>query len=83
MAPTLTAPAWYLTVAPVLLQEAPATPEFLGGPVGTLLAALVVIALILFIGRYVMSVAWRIVKIAIVLVGIAWLVLNVLPALGF
>jgi hypothetical protein len=37
---------------------------------------------VLFIGRYVMSVAWRIIKIAIVLVGLAWLVITVAPMLG-
>lgn len=68
--------------AAVALQGNPALPEALGGPFGSLLVALVVVALIVFIGRYVMSVAWRLVKIAIVIVGLAWLVLTILPMLG-
>lgn len=68
--------------AAVTLQANPALPAALGGPFGSLLVALVVVALIVFIGRYVMSVAWRLVKIAIVIVGAAWLVLTILPMLG-
>jgi hypothetical protein len=70
------------TAAVVPLQSMPTLPELVASPLGKLLAALVVVALILFIGRYVMSVAWRIVKIAIVVVGVAWLALTVLPMLG-
>jgi hypothetical protein len=77
METTLTA-----TAAVVSLQSMPTLPELVASPLGKLLAALVVVALILFIGRYVMSVAWRIVKIAIVVVGVAWLALTVLPMLG-
>jgi hypothetical protein len=65
--------------AAVALQTLPGP---LNDPLGALLAALVVVALVLFIGRYVMSVAWRIIKIAIVLVGLAWLVITVAPMLG-
>jgi hypothetical protein len=67
------------TLAALPLQEIPAAPGPLGGPLGTLLMALVVIALVLFLGRSVMSVAWRVVKLAVVLVGLAWLALTVAP----
>lgn len=79
MLPTLQGSA---AQAIVTLQEMPVLPEPLGGPFGSLLVALVVVALILFIGRFVMSVAWRLVKIAIVVVGLAWLVLTVAPMVG-
>jgi hypothetical protein len=66
----------------VPLQELPASPELAGGPIGNLLVALVVIALVLFVGRFVLSVAWRILKVAIVVVGLAWLFVTVAPMLG-
>lgn len=59
-----------------------ATPELLATPLGKLLVALVVVALVLVVGRFVMNMAWRLLKIAIVLVGIAWLVAVVLPEIG-
>lgn len=82
MCMSLTPTADAAAAALVPLQELPASPELAGGPIGSLLVALVVIALVLFIGRYVMSVAWRILKIAIVVVGLVWLASVVAPMLG-
>lgn len=82
MLPSLHGAAAHAPAVVVPLQEMPADLGLAGSPLGNLLVALVVIALILFIGRYVMSVAWRILKIAIVVVGLLWLVSVVLPMLG-
>lgn len=51
-------------------------------PLGKLLAALVVVAVVLFVGRFVMNVAWRLLRIAIVLVGAAWFVSVFTPGMG-
>ena len=67
--------------AHVSLQALPTSPELAGGPLGNLLVALVVVALVLFIGRFVMSVAWSVLRIAIVVVGLLWLVSVVAPNL--
>lgn len=62
------------------LQSAP---EFVTGtPLGKLLVALVVLALVLFVGRFVMGIAWKLLRIAIVVVGLLWLLSVVVPALG-
>ena len=45
---------------------------------GTLLVALVAITVIVLIGRFVLSVAWKLLIIATVLVGAAWVVTTVL-----
>lgn len=82
MLPSLQGVAVHAPALVVPLQELPADLPLGGSPLGNLLVALVVIALILFIGRYVLSMAWRILKIAIVVVGIVWLVSVVLPMLG-
>jgi len=49
------------------------------GPVPAILVGLVLIAIVLLIGRLVMKVAWRLVIIAIIVVGTLWL----LSLLGF
>ncbi|MCG1003778.1 MULTISPECIES: hypothetical protein [Halobacterium] len=47
-------------------------------PLGTLLVALVAITVIVLVGRFVLSVAWKLLVIATILVGAAWVVINVL-----
>lgn len=54
----------------------------LATPLGKLLVALVVIALVLILGRLVMNLAWRLLKIAIIIVGLLWLVSVVIPSIG-
>lgn len=49
------------------------------GTVPAVLAGLVLIAIVLLVGRLVMKVAWRLVVIAIIAVGVLWL----LSLLGF
>lgn len=45
---------------------------------GQLLAALIVIGIILFVGRFVMKVAWKLVILGIVVVGGLWFISTVL-----
>jgi len=75
----VTAAAAAAALAP--LQVLPGVPGLAGSPLGNLLVALVVVALVLFVGRFVMSVAWSILRIAIVVVGLLWLVSIVAPNL--
>jgi len=42
----------------------------LASPLGRLLAALVAVAVVLFVGRFLLSLAWRVVTIAVVVVAI-------------
>ena len=49
------------------------------GTVPAVLTGLVLIAIVLLVGRLVMKVAWRLVVIAIIAVGVLWL----LSLLGF
>ena len=56
-----------------LLQLGP-----LGSPPG-ILVALVVLAVIVLVGRFLLALAWRLVLIALVVVGVLW----VLAGLGF
>ena len=49
------------------------------GTVPAVLAGLVLIAIVLLVGRLVMKVAWRLIVIAIIAVGVLWL----LSLLGF
>lgn len=46
------------------------------GPVGQLLLGLVVLAVVLVVGRFVLNVAWRLVTIAIVVVAVLWLLFT-------
>jgi hypothetical protein len=67
-------------LALVPLQSAP---EFLTTtPLGKLLVALVVLALVLVVGRFVLNMAWRLLRIAILIVVVLWLLSVVLPGLG-
>lgn len=59
--------AWEALAAPILQAELLAT------PIGQLLVVLVGIAVVILIGRIVLRIAWRLVTIAAVLVGIALL----------
>lgn len=47
-------------------------------PIGRLFLAIIVIGIVVFVGRFVLSVAWKIVTIAAVVVGLLWLVSNFL-----
>ncbi|NIC00150.1 hypothetical protein G9C83_11070 [Halobacterium sp. R2-5] len=47
-------------------------------PLGTLLVALVAITVIVLVGRFVLSVAWKLLVVATILVGAAWVVTTVL-----
>lgn len=49
---------------------------------GKLLVALVVVGVVVFVGRYVLDVASKILKIAIAAVAVLWLVSVVVPRLG-
>lgn len=55
-------------------------------PIGMLLVAVVVLALVVLIGRFVLNVAWRLLRIAAVVIGLLWgisvLVPEVLPHVG-
>jgi len=45
----------------------------LGTQIGQLLVALVVIAVVVLVGRFVLNVAWKLVLVATVIVGAIWL----------
>ncbi len=47
-------------------------------PLGTLLVALVAITVIVLVGRFVLSVAWKLLVVATLLVGAAWVVTTLL-----
>ncbi len=63
------------TILVSVLQGLPAT------PVEKLLVALVALALVVFVGRFVLGVAWKLVRIGIVVVGVLWLVSVAAPQL--
>lgn len=65
------------SIAPYLLQlqQVPET------PLGKLLVAIVALALVVFIGRFVLGIAWKLVRIGIVVVGALWLVSVAVPEL--
>ena len=46
------------------------------GPFGQLLVGLVVLAVVLVVGRFVLNVAWRLVTVAIVVVAVLWLLFT-------
>ncbi|MFB6069287.1 MAG: hypothetical protein ABEJ90_05110 [Halobacterium sp.] len=47
-------------------------------PLGTLLLALVAVAVVVLVGRVVLSIAWKLVVAAILVVGAAWVVTTLL-----
>jgi type IV secretory pathway VirB2 component (pilin) len=57
------------------------TGGFLSGPLGRLLAVIVVIGVVVLVGRIVLRVAWRLVTIAAVIVGLLLLATMFLPGL--
>jgi len=82
MVTSLQGVAAHASVAAVPLQALPGGAGFVATPLGKLLVALVVVALVLFVGRFVLQMAWRLVKIAIVVVAVVWLASVALPQLG-
>ena len=46
------------------------------GPIGQLLVGLVVLAVVLVVGRFVLNVAWRLVTVALVVVAVLWLLFT-------
>lgn len=68
------------TSLPLVLAQS--TPDFLlGTTTGKLLVALVTAALVVFIGRFVLGLAWKVLRLAIVVVGALWLLSVVVPGL--
>lgn len=63
---------------PLVAQAAP----LLSTPLGKLLAALVVAALVVFVGRFALGLAWRLLRVAVVVVAVVWLASIVLPAVA-
>lgn len=61
---------------PILLQ---AVGEFAATPFGKLLLAVVALAVVVLVGRFVLNVAWRLLKIAAVVIGILWLISMLVP----
>jgi len=61
----------------ILLQ-----PGVLAGPLGRILVVLIGIAIVVLVGRFVLSIAWRLVTIGAVLVGVL-LVLSTFGLLPF
>ena len=68
--------AMYASIPPVLQAGG-----LLSGPLGQLLALIVVIGVVVLVGRIVLRVAWRLVTIAAVIVGLILLVTMFLPGL--
>ena len=54
-------------------------PGILNTPLGRILAAIVVMGIIIFVGRLVLRVAWRLVTIAAVIVALLFLASILLP----
>lgn len=61
----------------ILLQ-----PGVLAGPLGRILVVLIGIAVVVLVGRFVLSIAWRLVTVGAVLVGVL-LVLSTFGLLPF
>lgn len=49
----------------------------LGSPLGKLLLALLAVAVVIFLGRIVLDIAWKLVLAAAVIVGVIWLLTTV------
>ncbi|MFB6138514.1 MAG: hypothetical protein ABEJ42_09310 [Halobacteriaceae archaeon] len=62
-----------------LAALAPLQSGLLGDPLGKLLVAVVVLLVVVFVGRFVLAVAWKLLLVAAVLIGAAWLVSVLLP----
>jgi len=57
----------------ILMLPLQALGGLLGTQIGQLLVALVVIAVVVLVGRFVLNVAWKLVLVATVIVGAIWL----------
>jgi hypothetical protein len=66
-----------VSVLPVLLQAG----GLLETPLGQLLAVIVGVGIVILVGRVLLSIAWRLVTIAAVVVGILLLVTMFVPGL--
>lgn len=69
-------------VSTLPLQSLPALPALGLGPLASppgILVTLVVLAIIVFVGRFLMSLAWRLLLVAIAVVVVLW----ILGVLGF
>ena len=53
--------------------------ELLTSPFGRILAAIVAIGIVILVGRIVLRIAWRLVTIAAIIVGLLFLVSTFLP----
>jgi len=62
-----TAPATVADLGAVLPQTG-----VLGEPVGQVLVALVVVALVIVVGKFLLSLAWRLITIAVVVVAVVF-----------
>ena len=56
----------------------PAAVGLLATPLGKLLVALIVMSIVVLLGRFVLNVAWKLVVVATVVVGIIFVYANVL-----
>jgi hypothetical protein len=61
------------TLSALLLQAPLQGPSMPGGLLGQAVIALVAIAIVIVVGRIVLSIAWKLVIIASVVVGLLWL----------
>lgn len=67
-----------LPALPALLAAMPLQLDAFNSTLGRLLLAVVVIGVVVFVGRFVLSVAWKLVVVAAVVVGALWVVSNFL-----
>ncbi|MEF8828133.1 MAG: hypothetical protein V5A38_12045 [Halolamina sp.] len=65
-------------VRPVLVSALLQGPPLPAGPLGQALIAIIAIAVVILVGRIVLSIAWRLVLIASVVIGALWLLSIVL-----
>lgn len=68
-----------LPALPALLAAMPLQLEALNSTLGRLLLAVIAIGVIVFVGRFVLSIAWKLVVVAAVVIGALWVVSNFLP----
>jgi hypothetical protein len=67
-----------LFVARCMLATLLAIGGLTGSPLGTLLLALVAIGVVVLVGRFVLSVAWKLIVLATVVVAGLWVVTTLL-----
>lgn len=66
------------TLTPALASALLQVPALPAGPLGQALIAIIAIGIVILVGRIVLSIAWRLVLIASVVIGLLWLVSIVL-----